>query len=258
MQLLAKHCPNWSNLTLVLRMNFINYFFQQLRAFEESVFFSVELMEAPARVLRQAVVQWLIDTTADFASSSMDPKQSTTYDLSETFKLTHRWGDRRRPYLIFNSKGGGSVSPLWMEPEKAANPEHVNLLRSLSCPTCNRNHARSEHNCTVPRLVEFSEQLGRYLLSVLFGVPEKQIEEAGRGNEGRADYVLTLDNFLKIVAIHFRVKARIPVVIMVRTYRHPLSLSPAALLSHESAPRERPAAERRDSSSSCAPARPFL
>jgi hypothetical protein len=130
-----------------------------------------------------------------------------------------------------------------MEPEKAANPEHVNLLRSLSCPTCNRNHARSEHNCTVPRLVEFSEQLGRYLLSVLFGVPEKQIEEAGRGNEGRADYVLTLDNFLKIVAIHFRVKARIPVVIMVRHTATPPRAT--ACSSHMKACRERPAAERR-------------
>jgi hypothetical protein len=84
--------------------------------------------------------------------------------------------------------------------------------------------------------VEFSEQLGRYLLSVLFGVPEKQIEEAGRGNEGRSDYVLTLDNFLKIVAIHFRVKARIPVVIMVRhTATPPLLL----LLSRKHAGRDR-------------------
>jgi len=215
MKLLERYCSNWKGLTLVLRMNFVKYFFHQLRAFEDSIFFNVELMEPQARILRQAVVQWLIDTTADFASSSMDPKQSSAFDLSETFKLTRRWGDRQQPYLIFNFKGGGSISPLWMEPQKAADPLHVALLRNLSCTTCQQNQSTRPHTCSVPSLIQFDERLGRYLLHILFGVPEKQIQEAGEAKEARSEYVLTLDNFLKIVAIYFRVKAGIPVVIMV-------------------------------------------
>jgi len=215
MELLERYCPNWNGLTLVLRMNFVKYFFHQLRAFEDSIFFKVDVMEPEARILRHAVVDWLIETTADFASSSMDPRQSSTFDLSETFKLTRRWGDRRQPYLIFNFEGGGSISPLWMEPQKASNPQHVALLRNLSCTTCQQNQSTQPHTCSVPSLIHFNEKLGRYLLHILFGVPEKQIQEAGEANEARSEYVLTLDNFLKIVAIYFRVKAGIPVVIMV-------------------------------------------
>lgn len=212
MKLLERYCPNWRNLTLVLRINFVLYFYQQLRTFEESNFFLTTTLQEAA-ILRHVVIGWLIDTTADFASSSMDPKQSTTYDLSETFKLTRHWGDRRQPYLIFNSNGEGSISPLWMEPEKAAQTEHVQLLRHLSCYDCQRGNT---HICNaIPRLIDFNEKLGRRLLAVLFGVPESRIEEAMRA-DGKPEYVLTLDNFLKIVAIYFRVKARIPVVVMVQ------------------------------------------
>jgi len=197
-------------------------------------------MQPEARILRHVVVKWLIDTTGDFASASMDPKQSTTFDLSDTFQLTRCWGESRQPYLIFNSNGSGSVSPLWMEPESAASSEHLTLLKQLSCHTCNSGRGTAKHNCTIPRLSEFNEGLGYFLLSILFGVSEDQIKNAATRRTSSSpssssslsssspiptpssSYVLTLDNFLKIVAIHFRVKAGIPVVIMVCILVHHL------------------------------------
>ena len=125
--LLKEYCPNWNQSTLVLQMNFVNYLFQQFRHFEDNYFFAVSAVEDP--VMRSSVIQWIISTSVDFSSSSMNPFEERSYDdLGEHFKLTRKWSESPHPLLLFNKGTSGTITPLWENPLANAKRELLALF----------------------------------------------------------------------------------------------------------------------------------
>ncbi|XP_067369794.1 E3 ubiquitin-protein ligase rnf213-alpha-like [Channa argus] len=213
--------PSWAELR-----NFVWFLNQQLQDCENSVFCQSEFVGDTLHGFKNFVVEFMILMSKDFASPSLNitdqspgTKQIDISGLNEKdlapFLIRKRWESEPHPYIFFNDdhmsmtfigfhlklnnqKGVDAINPLTKEVIKK-NIMTQTLYTGLK-------HQGVPFNQDFDQLSR-AEKIG-HLCSVL-------------GIKGPMDpdetYELTIDNILKMMAIHMRFKCGIPVIIMGET-----------------------------------------
>eukprot|EP00339_Tiarina_fusa_P018090 CAMPEP_0117012074 /NCGR_PEP_ID=MMETSP0472-20121206/10244_1 /TAXON_ID=693140 ORGANISM="Tiarina fusus, Strain LIS" /NCGR_SAMPLE_ID=MMETSP0472 /ASSEMBLY_ACC=CAM_ASM_000603 /LENGTH=376 /DNA_ID=CAMNT_0004715059 /DNA_START=230 /DNA_END=1357 /DNA_ORIENTATION=+ len=152
------------------------------------------------------VVQFIIQTSYDFATRSVSTKISDTSDIieyAEVFEQMKTWDESDHPYVFFNESNSlrSSVTPaglgiLSLNPRLTAQVMNNELRETLKL-----NGFDLDTDWTA-----INKDEGVQLLAAVLGVQEPQDIDP--------TYVLTIDNIMKILSIHLRVRFGIPVLIM--------------------------------------------
>ena len=209
--------PSWHELTM-----FLFFMNEQIENFKCSGFCS-EWCDSILPGFSNFVLKFLLIMSSDFATRSLEiSDQSHLLDKSDAhlnincFDMKRKWESTPHPYLFFNSDKstftfmGFKVN----SEEKLVNPyngEPFNRDDSLKLPRClvdglktNKVNLNEDFD-SIPR----SEKLKKMCLIMGIGFEE--------GFDPDKTYELTADNVKKILAIHMRLKCKIPVIIMGET-----------------------------------------
>ncbi|KAK3276973.1 hypothetical protein CYMTET_14987 [Cymbomonas tetramitiformis] len=218
--------------SMVLTTNFVSVLFQQLQLIEGSVHLGSEQLVAMGKPdFRAKLVESLVATSAEFAMRTVKPqgwgrcrpglsRQGTSRDGS--FTLLRTWGRKPMilPALQPDGTASGSYHLLSLDP--AAVPPEVKAYWE--------NGWRLIQGYKFLDLQTISNADARALLGDLFGAHPSSSEMPGFGasqhdgaesqrhrDASTAAFVLTRENIFKMIAIAFRVRANIPVLIMGET-----------------------------------------
>ncbi|XP_019853235.1 PREDICTED: E3 ubiquitin-protein ligase RNF213-like [Amphimedon queenslandica] len=220
LQLYLQYCgvkdPSWSELK-----HFVEFLNIQLKACENSVFCNEHYVGDVMSGLKTFVVKFMIRMSKDFATSSLkgevalenkevlnNDEQLQVYEIDRR----KRWEQSYHPYLFFN-KDGTSITFVGF-----------NVSRNGDIQDPNKGNVVIERRAMTPQLhnglrhnqVDLLENYRSWNKNTM-------INKIGMvmGLEWSYDpdssYVLTIDNVIKIMAIHMRFRCNIPVIIMGET-----------------------------------------
>lgn len=225
LQMLFFYCgiidPSWAELR-----NFAWFLNLQLRDCETSIFCNMDIVGDTLRGFRKFVVDFMILMAKDFATPSLnisdqslgrhqvDLMDANEEDLAP-FRLRKRWESEPHPYIFFNDDHESMTFigfHLRINTENgvdAFDPSSDRVIRKNIMTK--RLYNGLKHN-KVPFNINFddlprSEKIER-LCSVLGVKWPSDPDET---------YQLTMDNILKMMAIHMRFRCGIPVIIMGET-----------------------------------------
>ena len=206
--------------SFILIMNFVKYLYQQFFAvsfFPLLTNIAVYALDTPA--LKQWVVKFLIETSYDFSTKSVkqvsEPRpdaplasfeeQELQYYV-EAFQEMRRWDDSDHPFIFFNQTGvdlsGVLPSGLGI----------ISLNPALLNQTMDQNMKSILKHNGIELDIDYSRitrEMALALLATVLGFDPDFLYQP--------DYVLTIDNIMKILAIQLRVRYGIPVLIMGET-----------------------------------------
>ena len=200
--------PSWSELN-----HFITFFSNQMSACDKSDFYRTLSVEGGWEGFKPFIVKYMIIMSRDFATPSIG-KNSSSYPndilLNYSVHSRRKWEQQTHPYIFFNQdqhsmtflgfniKHGNliDIKDPSLIIEKNIIPEHLeNLFRSNGLFQKNPYSASKE---------DWIAKLQAVIGFAHFNDPDEH-------------YVLTLDNVMKILAIHMRFRYNIPVIIMGET-----------------------------------------
>lgn len=220
LQMLFFYCgivdPSWAELR-----NFAWFLNLQLRDCETSIFCNMDIVGDTLRGFRKFVVDFMILMAKDFATSSLNisDQQPDLLDANEEdlapFRLRKRWELEPHPYIFFNDDHESMTFIGFHLRINDANG--VDAFDPSTNQVIRRNimtkqlYLGLQHN-KVPFNINF-DNLPRgekieHLCSVLGVKWPSDPDET---------YQLTVDNILKMMAIHMRFRCGIPVIIMGET-----------------------------------------
>ena len=197
--------PSWRELD-----NFVCFLNTQLLCYENSSFTNTILAPELGAQFNAFVVKFMITMSEEFATRSL--KISEGAGVLEEHALEKLWDKTFHPYLFFNNDGmsftfigfkiqapGDLVDVVTNEIRKRdfMNQDLLGRLRGQ------RVTFKDDYKAYTPEL----------LMSKLESVLDLRIGRV----QPAIDYQLTLDNTIKILAIHMRMRSNIPVVIMGET-----------------------------------------
>ncbi|XP_036418083.1 E3 ubiquitin-protein ligase rnf213-alpha-like [Colossoma macropomum] len=207
--------PSWAELC-----NYTHFLNMQLKRCEESVFCS-NILRNDLTGFRHFVVKFMITMSRDFTMPSLVTsdescerkndieREEEANDVLSEFQMRKHWEQEAHPYIMFNSD---NVSMTFLGFHiKYRNAIDVRTGKIIERDVITSLLFRQLIEQRVPMNVDFKtlnrcEQLE--ILCRVLGVEQKDPDST---------YELTLDNVLKILAIHLRFQCNIPVVIMGET-----------------------------------------
>eukprot|EP01083_Nonionella_stella_P073155 197581_1 len=164
---------------------------------------------------KHLVTESIIDLAEDFSKKLYDSRQKDDeekkYDESdgtEHFHLTKKWQRRSKPIALLNQSADGSISFL----VNNVNRMDAQLKQGLEYQKFNIlgwDQQQTENNTKQKKIELLLTILGTRNIYGLF--------DELLSMKPYCDYALTFDNMLKMIAIFFRVKANIPVILMGET-----------------------------------------
>ncbi|KAG9270277.1 E3 ubiquitin-protein ligase rnf213-alpha-like [Astyanax mexicanus] len=205
--------PSWGELR-----NFTHFLNSQLKKCEESIFCS-DLLKDDLKGFKTFVVKFMITMSKDFSMRSLktsDDSDGTEKDAAEgntvlkEFQLRRRWEQQAHPYILFNAeKDTMTFLGFHIHNLDAIDPQTNTIVEKNIIDRTLFNQLRAQR---VPFNIDF-EKLDRInqldIISRVLGV--KNVKDPDD------TYQLTLDNVMKMLAIHLRFESDIPVIIMGET-----------------------------------------
>ncbi|KAM6364551.1 LOW QUALITY PROTEIN: E3 ubiquitin-protein ligase rnf213-alpha-like [Pluvialis apricaria] len=213
MEFCERSNPSWTELS-----NFTHFLNFQLRKCENSVFCS-PVVGGEFCGFKTFVVKFMIAMSKDFAMPSLNvsdesvPKEEwkeMDYVLRE-YQIRRRWEQEAHPYIVFHAEGD-SMEFLGFHVNQNLDAIDAYSQAVLEPAVMSRNLYRTLEYQNVPFNKKFetlsrTEQLEA--LCRVFGVKCQEDPDTS--------YQLTLDNTMKMLAIHLRFQCGIPVIIMGET-----------------------------------------
>ncbi|XP_062408415.1 E3 ubiquitin-protein ligase rnf213-alpha-like isoform X2 [Sardina pilchardus] len=216
LQCLMRYCdnktPSWGELR-----NFTHFLNMQLKKCEQS-FFCSDILSQDLTGFKKFVVKFMITMSKDFSMRSlMISDESTEKEMNtgedndlQEFQLRRRWEQQAHPYIMFNADNN-SMTFLGF---------HIHNLDAIDSRTgeiveqkvIDRVLFHQLRTQRVPFNIDFERLPRKDQLDIISRV-------LGVINVIDPDdtYQLTLDNVMKILAIHLRFESDIPVIIMGET-----------------------------------------
>lgn len=213
MEFCGRRDPSWTELS-----NFTHFLNFQLRKCEQSVFCS-SVVGQEFHGFKTFVIKFMIAMSKDFAIPSLhmsdesvpNEGQEEVNDVLMEYQLRRKWELESHPYIVFHAEGDSmeflgfhinqnfdaidAYSGVVLEPEVMSSSLYMTL--TLQNVPFNKKFE------SLPR----TEQLKA--LCRVFGVKYREDPDPS--------YQLTLDNTMKMLAIHLRFQCGIPVIIMGET-----------------------------------------
>ena len=207
---------------------FLAIFAQELRRMSASVYFTTESLKAMLgkdnRDIRSKFVEALLDVSKDFTARSVKrqatdqnhtAKDSTAalLDFRSTSEVSAnqmvarmqgmvKWADSNHLLMIFHRQDSQTISALYRLIEKV--PSNIGYLFESQMKRKLQDYNKMHQD----QLHDILEKICRSTRAPF------QKDKLG---DLKTNYALTPDNLLKMVLIHMRIKARIPVIIMGET-----------------------------------------
>ncbi|XP_074786497.1 E3 ubiquitin-protein ligase rnf213-alpha-like [Athene noctua] len=213
MEFCGRSSPSWTELS-----NFTHFLNFQLQKCEKSVFCSL-VVGVEFSGFKTFVVKFMIAMSKDFAMPSLNmsdesvpgKEQKETDSVLEEYQLRRKWEQESHPYIVFHAEDD-SMEFLGFHINQNLDAidaysqtvlERAVMTSSLYTTLALQNVPFNKKFETLPR----NEQLEA--LCRVFGV--KYLKDPD------PSYQLTLDNTMKMLAIHLRFQCGIPVIIMGET-----------------------------------------
>eukprot|EP01083_Nonionella_stella_P238378 835382_1 len=164
---------------------------------------------------KHLVTESIIDLAEDFSKKlyeiNENPQNDEKYDGDESsgkerFHLCTKWQSKSKPIVLLNQSVDGSISFLVSDINKM-DATLKNALQFQQFDLLGWKQ-QSKH--------ESKQQKIQLLLKIL-GTRDEMVLYKLLSAKPYCDYALTYDNMLKMIAIYFRVKANIPVILMGET-----------------------------------------
>ncbi|XP_040977593.1 E3 ubiquitin-protein ligase rnf213-alpha-like [Aquila chrysaetos chrysaetos] len=213
MEFCGRSDPSWTELS-----NFTHFLNFQLRKCEQSVFFS-PVVGAEFCGFKTFVIKFMVAMSKDFAMPSLNmsdesvlsEERKETDSVLREYQLRRKWEQESHPYIVFHAEGdsmeflGFHINQNFdaIDAYSQAVLEPAVISRNLYMTLAHQNVPFNKKFETLPR----TEQLEA--LCRVFGVKCREDPDAS--------YQLTLDNTMKMLAIHLRFQCGIPVIIMGET-----------------------------------------
>ncbi|KAI4894839.1 hypothetical protein NFI96_022184, partial [Prochilodus magdalenae] len=207
--------PSWAELC-----HFTHFLNVQLKKCEESVFCS-DILRNDLTGFREFVVKFMITMSRDFTMPSLvtadqsggsttnEKKDEGADHVLNEFQIRKHWEQEAHPYILFNSDGVSmTFLGFHIQNYHAVDVRTGDIIEKDVMPSLLFDQLRTQK---VPMNVDFKTLHRLTQLEILcrvLGVKETDPDST---------YQLTLDNALKILAIHMRFQCNIPVVIMGET-----------------------------------------
>lgn len=213
---LLKFCdiknPSWGELR-----NFTHFLNSQLKKCEVSIFCSPALRE-DLTGFKQFVVKFMITMSKDFSMRSLKTSDDSDEKVEgaaaedtalREFQLRRRWEQQAHPYILFNADNESmTFLGFHIKNLNAVDPRTKVVVENKIIDGKLFNQLKAQ---SVPFNIDF-EQMPRaeqlQLIGRVLGVSLEDPDDT---------YQLTLDNVMKILAIHLRFESDIPVIIMGET-----------------------------------------
>ena len=204
--------PSWCELR-----NFVNFLNNQLSDCDNSDFCKSGLMGEDWKGFKSFVVKFMLQMSKDFATPSLRRYSGQgTHDITNFQILNERrWENNPHPYIFFNPDGH-TMTFLGFQISKnghlldSNNPTVIikhNIMLPQLYNTLSINRVKLQENYNKLSKVEKVAKIAS-VMGLDFGP---------KLTDPDPDYVLTLDNVIKILAILMRFRCNIPVVIMGET-----------------------------------------
>ena len=200
--------PSWSELN-----HFITFFSNQMLACDQSDFYRALSDDRGWEGFKSFIVKYMVIMSRDFATPSIGKDHSINPNeilLNYSVLSRKRWEQQTHPYIFFN-QDQHSMTFLGF------NIKQGNLIDMIDPNTI------IERNVVTNRLEQMLRSNGLFRTNPFQASKEEWIAklQAVIGFSQITDpdehYVLTLDNVMKILAIHMRFRCNIPVIIMGET-----------------------------------------
>ncbi|EMP27445.1 hypothetical protein UY3_15466 [Chelonia mydas] len=219
LRLLLKSCgrknPSWTELS-----NFTRFLNLQLMKCENSVFCSSELVEEGFQGFKAFVIKFMITMSKDFALPSLamadesSPSEEDKMDEDSVlrgYQLRRKWEQESHPYIIFHADNH-SMEFLGFHISRSFDAVDAHSQVVLEKKVIDRHLYLTLEAQKVPfnkKFEDLSRQEQLETLCSVFGVRSSQDPDES--------YQLTLDNTMKMLAIHLRFQCGIPVIVMGET-----------------------------------------
>ena len=203
--------PSWCELR-----NFVNFLNNQLTDCDNSDFCKSGLMGEDWKGFKSFVVKFMLQMSKDFATPSLRRHSGKTHDITNFQILNERrWENNPHPYIFFNPDGhtmtflGFQISPnghlLDSNDQSVIIKENIMLPQLFNTLSVNRVKLQENYNklSKLEKVAKIASVVG--------------LDFGPNLTDPDPDYVLTLDNVIKILAILMRFRCNIPVVIMGET-----------------------------------------
>ncbi|XP_034624730.1 E3 ubiquitin-protein ligase rnf213-alpha-like [Trachemys scripta elegans] len=207
--------PSWTELS-----NFTRFLNLQLMKCENSVFCSSELVEEGFKGFKAFVIKFMITMSKDFALPSLamadesSPSEEEKMDEDSVlrgYQLRRKWEQESHPYIIFHADNH-SMEFLGFHINSSFDAVDAHSQAVLEKKVIDRHLYRTLEFQKVPfnkKFEDLSRQEQLETLCSVFGVRSSQDPDES--------YQLTLDNTMKMLAIHLRFQCGIPVIVMGET-----------------------------------------
>ncbi|XP_044870406.1 E3 ubiquitin-protein ligase rnf213-alpha-like [Mauremys mutica] len=219
LSLLLKSCgrknPSWTELS-----NFTRFLNLQLMKCENSVFCSSKLAREGFKGFKAFVIKFMITMSKDFALPSLamadesSPSEEEKMDEDSVlggYQLRRKWEQESHPYIIFHADNH-SMEFLGFHINRSFDAVDAHSQAVLEEKVIDRHLYLTLDAQKVPfnkKFEDLSRQEQLETLCSVFGVRSSQDPDES--------YQLTLDNTMKMLAIHLRFQCGIPVIIMGET-----------------------------------------
>ncbi|XP_066547032.1 E3 ubiquitin-protein ligase rnf213-alpha [Amia ocellicauda] len=206
--------PSWRELH-----NFTHFLNLQLTKCEKSIF-CCEAVKDDLTHFKNFVVKFMIGMSKDFALPSISISDesnlsSVSGDNQEDdlikFQLKRQWEQQAHPYIIFNADAM-SMTFLGFHINSAQDAVDVYTGRTIEKNIMTRQLYEQLRQQHVPFNIRFESLSRKEQLDILC-----RVLGVNAAKDPDASYQLTLDNVLKMFAIHLRFQCGIPVIIMGET-----------------------------------------
>ena len=198
--------PSWSELN-----HFITFFSNQMSACDNSDFYQTMSDEKGWGGFKSFIVKYMISMSRDFATSSISKDSfRNSNEINYSVISRERWEQRPHPYIFFNQ----DLHSMTFLGFNIKNGNHIDIKDPKRI---------IEHN-VVSKELEQMLRSNRLSLNISYRASKEDwitklqaVIGFSQFNDPDEHYVLTLDNVMKILAIHMRFRCNIPVIIMGET-----------------------------------------
>ncbi|XP_065501150.1 E3 ubiquitin-protein ligase rnf213-alpha-like [Caloenas nicobarica] len=210
----GRHNPSWTELS-----NFTHFLNFQLSKCEKSIFCS-QVVGRDFQGFKTFVVKFMVTMSKDFAVPSLDisdesvPSEEDDYEknsIMRQYQLRRKWEQESHPYIVFHADNH-SMEFLGFHINNNLDAIDAHSQAVLERHVITDKLYRTLKAQHVPFNKKFEDLPRRLQLEALcrvFGVSYAQDPDES--------YQLTLDNTMKMLAIHLRFQCGIPVIIMGET-----------------------------------------
>merc|ERR1719483_1152569 len=234
-ELLNECCPDGIK-SRILQKCFLDYAHSQLVQIHANFFFMNIYSPIPGHIhMRQMMMESLTEMAKDFSSKLYTQVENSVEEASasDRFPLSIRWRSAEVPMILLNQHdvqgygGDGDISIFCrnlarMRRPSAQNWHQIAIESQYDLVNFEQEERRRMNQLNQQGVVEEGKEGKRKKLDLLLkvvGAPDQDVRALRVQNimDKHPNYALTFDNMLKMIAIYFRVKAGIPVLLMGET-----------------------------------------